>query len=175
MSHVLKNIKRRNHHKYQNKLQFFVCLFVLPVNSARISNQVREASTHFGCSSESVILVHSLLTGVCTLPSRIKTQEKLLQIQTVLEAPKVTVWPTILAWSYVKSRQLSTILTAVDLKEHNLIQLGLAFISSEFIWAENCPFESTIFRWSAFYWVQSVIFSVSSLHTLHEGRYQNKN
>ena len=72
----------------------------------------------------------------------------------MLEAPKVTVWPTIFAWSYVKSRQLSPKLTAVDLKQHNLILLRLALTASTFIGAENCPFESTIFWWAAFYWVQ---------------------
>lgn len=93
----------------------------------------------------------------------------------MLEAPKVTVWPTILAWSYVKSRQLSPKLTAVDLNEHNLIQWRLALISGKFIGAENCPFESTIFWWLAFYWVQSVIFCTSSLHPLREGKHHNKN
>lgn len=77
----------------------------------------------------------------------------------------------ILAWSYVKSRQLSKKLTAVDLKEHNLIQLRLAFISRELIQAENCPFESTIFWWSAFYSVHGVILSTSSPHILHEDRH----
>lgn len=91
----------------------------------------------------------------------------------MLEAPKVTVWPTILAWSYVKSRQLSPKLTAVDLKQHNLILLRLALTASKFIGAENCPFESTIFWRAAFYWVQRVIST--SLHTLYEGKHQKKN
>lgn len=43
------------------------------------------------------------------------------ETQTLLEASKVTVRPIILASGYVKSRQLPTKLTAVDLKEQNLL------------------------------------------------------